>query len=213
MRVRMISCKQVLRSKKLYCFLYHKNSLCKYKKWGYFTFFFAFGLYHEMISCTFLSDVQHFSLIQSLFQILTAPTFLLPIRYIPSNDISKDLIFLNFVCTSNPQNIILYQFICKGKKVIFPLVGIRDYTKIRPYEPVKFQQSAKISSHKFNDSTGVHHSFTYIDNCFNINTVRTQTGTHAKIEFKRNSSYKIIYKSQCYLVFIITQVFLYCEGY
>lgn len=125
-------------------------------------FFFAFGLYHEMISCTFLSDVWHFSLIQSLFQISSATTVLLSIRYNPSNNISKDLIFLNFVGTSNPQNIILYKFICKGKKVIFPLVGIRDYIKIRPYEPVKFQQSAKISSHKFNDSTGVHHSFTYI---------------------------------------------------
>lgn len=144
MRVRMISRKYVLRSKKLYCFLYHENSQCKYKKWGCFTFFFCF------------------SLVQSLFQISSATTVLLSIRYNPSNNISKDLIFLNFVGTSNPQNIILYKFICKGKKVIFPLVGIRDYIKIRPYEPVKFQQSAKISSHKFNDSTGVHHSFTYI---------------------------------------------------
>lgn len=39
-----------------------------------------------------------------------------------------------------------------GNKVIFPLVGIGEFTKLCPYEPVKFKYSTKIGPHKIYDS-------------------------------------------------------------
>lgn len=47
-------------------------------------------------------------------------------------------IFVEFVGASNPRNNILHKLINQGNKVIFPFVGIQEYTKLRPHEPVKF---------------------------------------------------------------------------
>lgn len=50
-------------------------------------------------------------------------------------------IFMKFVGTSQPRINILHELINQSYKVIFPFLGIREYMRLCPYEPVKFKQS------------------------------------------------------------------------
>lgn len=59
-----------------------------------------------------------------------------------------DSIFMEYVDTSHPRINILHELISYGYKVLFTFVGIREYTKLRPNEPVKFKQFTKIGPHE-----------------------------------------------------------------
>lgn len=48
-------------------------------------------------------------------------------------------ILVDFVGTSHPQIFILHELINLGYKVISPFLGVMKYTKLHPYEPVKFK--------------------------------------------------------------------------